>query len=206
MTTEKSTQTLLNFADPVTARNSLFLSTDGAPFTTSRAVAERFGKKHKNVLRIIKKLLTDIDEINFNGLKVEPVNDKKTNQQDHNKASLSQPHFEPQDYIDNKGETRQEYRLSHDGFALLVMGFTGKEAFAWKVAFIQAFNQMETEVKTSQQRYLKVLDHVRPALRPVTESFNLGESRIVVANQIGKSVGAVTYHRRKAREFGLLDS
>ena len=176
-------QTLLNFADSTTARASLFMSTDGIPFTTSRAIAERFDKRHKNVLKLINKLLSDMPEPEFSRL-----------------------HLEPRDYLDSRGKTQLEYKLSHDGFALLVMGFTGKEAMAWKIAFIQAFNQMEAEAKATQQRYANVLDIVRPALRPVTESFAHGEPRSVIASRIGKSVNAVTYHRRKARQFGLLAS
>jgi Rha family phage regulatory protein len=181
MSTQKSTQTLLNFADPTTARTSLFMSTDGLPFTTSRAIAERFGKNHKNVLKIIKKLLSDMPVPEFGRL-----------------------HFEPSSYLNAQQKTQPEYKLTHDGFALLVMGFTGKEAMAWKVAFLTAFNQMESEVKANQQRFIHALDIVRPALRPVTESFQLGESRTVTASRIGKSVNAVTYHRRKARQLGLL--
>lgn len=176
-------QTLLNFADPTTARSSLFMSTDGEPFTTSRAVAERFGKKHKNVLKLIKKLLANMPEPEFSRL-----------------------HLEPRDYKDERGKNQLEYKLTHDGFALLVMGFTGKEAMAWKIAFLTAFNQMEAELKANQQRFIDALDNVRPALRPVTKSFNDGEPRAVVAQRIGKSVNAITYHRRCARKLGLLAS
>jgi len=176
-------QTLLNFADPTTARSSLFMSTHGEPFTTSRAVAERFGKKHKNVLKIIKKSLNDIDDSEFTGL-----------------------HLEPSNYVDSTGRTLIEYKLSHDGFALLVMGFTGKEALAWKIAFIQAFNQLEAEAKASRERFINALDLVRPALRPVTIATEHGQNRAVIATSIGKSVNAVTYHRNQARKFGLLAS
>lgn len=33
--------------------------------------------------------------------------------------------------------------MNRDGFSLLVMGFTGKKAFQWKIKFIEAFNLME---------------------------------------------------------------
>lgn len=32
--------------------------------------------------------------------------------------------------------------MTHDGFTLLVMGFTGKVAMAWKEKYIWAFNAM----------------------------------------------------------------
>ena len=34
-------------------------------------------------------------------------------------------------------------RMTRDGFTLLCMGFTGKEAMHWKIAYINAFNKME---------------------------------------------------------------
>lgn len=58
-------QLALNLPNPLAARQALFLSTDGQPFTTSRAVAERFGKKHYDVLRSIKNLLADIPDPAF---------------------------------------------------------------------------------------------------------------------------------------------
>jgi hypothetical protein len=35
------------------------------------------------------------------------------------------------------------YRITRDGFAILAMGFTGKEAMKWKEKYIKAFNAME---------------------------------------------------------------
>ena len=39
------------------------------------------------------------------------------------------------------------FLMNRDGFALLVMGFTGKEALEWKLKYIEAFNKMETMLK-----------------------------------------------------------
>ena len=55
--------------------------------------------------------------------------------------------------------TRREYLMNQDGFALLAMGFTGKEALEWKLKYINAFNQMEaliTERKSSDLPALKI--------------------------------------------------
>ncbi|ARR00310.1 Rha family transcriptional regulator [Campylobacter porcelli] len=46
------------------------------------------------------------------------------------------------------------YKITRDGFSLLVMGFTGEKAYRWKIEFIKAFNLMEAElnrIKTAQQ-------------------------------------------------------
>ena len=40
--------------------------------------------------------------------------------------------------------------MNRDGFSLLVMGFTGKDAMKWKVEYIEAFNAMEKAIKTPQ--------------------------------------------------------
>lgn len=47
------------------------------------------------------------------------------------------------------GGTRKTpaYHLTREGFMLLAMGFTGKEALRWKLAFIAAFNRMEAELQ-----------------------------------------------------------
>ena len=49
------------------------------------------------------------------------------------------------EYTDSIGRKLPAYRITRDGFVFLAMGFTGKEAAAWKEAYITAFNQMEAE-------------------------------------------------------------
>ena len=85
-------------------------------FTPSTRIADVFGKEHRNVLRAIRSL--ECSEY-FNAL-----------------------NFERVDYKDAKGEKRQMYNVTKDGFMFLVMGFTGKQAAAIKEAYINAFNQM----------------------------------------------------------------
>ena len=89
-------------------------------FTTSLLVSERFGKLHKNVLQSIEIIIETCPDKHFNGLNFQPVN-----------------------YTDKKGEQRPMYKITKDGFFMLAMGFTGKKAFLWKIAFINAFNRME---------------------------------------------------------------
>ena len=48
---------------------------------------------------------------------------------------------------DENGQTYPEYLCTRDGFSLLVMGFTGKEALEWKLKYINAFNQMEAFIQ-----------------------------------------------------------
>lgn len=174
-------QLALHLPNPLAAREVLFLSTDGQPFTTSRAVAERFGKQHKHVLRAIETLISDIPDPAFTG-----------------------PNFGLSEYVDPTGRRLPEYRLTHDGFALLAMGFTGRDALAWKIAFLQAFNAIEAELRAKTERFAAALDQVRPMLRPVVECTEAGYSRADIAAPLGKSPAAITYHRRAARRLGLL--
>ncbi|MBS0212337.1 MAG: Rha family transcriptional regulator [Proteobacteria bacterium] len=174
-------QIALPLAHPLAARQSLFLSTEGQPFTTSRAVAERFRKRHTHVLRAIENLLAEVSD---------PV--------------FTEPNFGLSDYADSTGRRLPEYRLTHDGFAFLAMRFTGRQAMAWQIAFLQAFNALEAELRARTERYAHALDQVRPALRAVTEGTEAGMNRSQIAAPLGRSVAAVTYHRRNARRLGLL--
>lgn len=178
-------QLTLNLPNPLAAREALFLSTDGQPFTTSRAVAERFGKRHKDVLRAIDNLLADCPDPEFH-----------------------RRNFAPMTYLDEAGKgarrEQREYHLTHDGFALLAMGFTGRDALAWKIAFLQAFNALEAEAVARTTRFAHALDQVRPMLRPVVECTEAGCSRAEIARPLGKSPASISYHRRAARALGLL--
>lgn len=93
---------------------------DGKAVTTSRKVAEIFEKEHCKVLRSIRELETP----------------KKFNE----------ANFGLVEYIDQKGEKRPEYLITRDGFTILAMGFTGKKAMQFKIAYIEAFNAMEEEL------------------------------------------------------------
>ena len=87
--------------------------------TTSLKVAEVFEKEHKNVLKSIENLVAD------------------------NSAAK---YFRLTTYK-NRGKEYPMYEMDRDGFSLLVMGFTGEKALQWKIKYIEAFNQMESELK-----------------------------------------------------------
>lgn len=91
---------------------------DGKAVVSSRDIARVFEKEHKNTLADIRRIIAVDDE--FNRL-----------------------NFQPVEYLDGKGEMRPEYLLTRDGFTILVMGYTGDKAMAFKKAYIAAFNEME---------------------------------------------------------------
>lgn len=93
--------------------------------TTSNFVAEAFGKPHKNVLRDIDDILTQVVDFRI-----------KLN-------------FEPKAVSVKVGFGYREdrsYNLTKDGFMLLVMGFNGKAAMQIKCAFLEAFNHMAAKL------------------------------------------------------------
>jgi Rha family phage regulatory protein len=117
---------------------------DGTPTTTSNEVAQHFGKEHAKVLRSIE-LLIETNRATFGGVDFNAHN------------------FTAIEYTDAKGERRPAYRLTRDGFTLLAMGFTGKRALTFKLAYIEAFNRMEAQlagrpIKPATQAYLTVID------------------------------------------------
>lgn len=93
---------------------------NGIPTTTSLAIAERFGKRHDNVLQTIERLecSKEFSALNFQGCA----------------------------YKGDNGKLVPMYAVTKDGFMFLAMGFTGKEAAAWKERFIAAFNAMERKL------------------------------------------------------------
>lgn len=103
----------------------LVIAKHGEVFTTSRQVAELFGKDHRNVLRAIR--LLDCDE-EFTAL-----------------------NFELTDFIDKNGDPRPEYLMTKDGMVFLVMGFTGKKAAQFKLLYIRAFNWMAEKIRITHE-------------------------------------------------------
>ena len=100
--------------------------TKGTPCVSSLQVAEDFRKNHKDVLKAITNLMAE--------------NSAMTSAQ--NCADLSKMFLEST-YADSYGRKQKCYDITRDGFSLLVMGFTGKEALDWKLRYIEAFNRME---------------------------------------------------------------
>ena len=98
---------------------------DGQPMTDSLKVAARFGKDHSKVLRSIREI--------------------RRTQPEFHAANFG----ELIDHVEvGKGAMRPRtiFSMTKDGFVFLSMGFTGKEAAAFKIAYINAFNRMAEEI------------------------------------------------------------
>ena len=96
---------------------------NGTPTTTSTDVARHFGKQHQEVLRRIRNLLEELPDGACRNFAEGVYTLPETGDQQH-----------------------KMYRLTRDGFALLAMGFTGKRALQFKLAYIEAFNRMEEQL------------------------------------------------------------
>lgn len=111
----------------------VYLKNDQA-LTDSLNVAEMFGKRHGDVINSIEKLIVRNEEV---------AKDKRN-------FSFISKQFIKTKYKDEQGRMQPKYFMNRDGFALLVMGFTGKKAHEWKLKYIDAFNQMEKIVTEKQ--------------------------------------------------------
>lgn len=89
--------------------------------TTSLDVAETFGKEHDKVMRDIRELgcSEEFNAANFGDIS----------------------------YIDSRGRTQKAKMMTRDGFALLVMGYTGELAMKFKEYYIRQFNAMEKALR-----------------------------------------------------------
>ncbi|NOQ93191.1 MAG: hypothetical protein GQ547_00995, partial [Methylophaga sp.] len=130
--------------------------------TTSRLLAGKFNKQHKNILTKIERLKTE-DKDTFTGLNIK----------------LSH-------YIDDSGKRNKEFILNRDAYAFFAMGFTGKEANKFKIEFIKAFNEMESWVKERTQSSVEykvmsaILKGSRQLIGKETKSFHYAnEAKLV---------------------------
>ena len=108
-------------------KNEILQVKENEAVTTSLIVAETFKKNHKDVLRKIDMLISEIET-----------------------GAILRPFklFEKTEQKDAHNQMRPMYYINRDGFTLLAMSFTGKEALEWKLKYIEAFNEMERKLKT----------------------------------------------------------
>lgn len=166
------------------------------PFTTSLNVAQYFGKLHRHVCRDIENL----------------------------KVSEGMPeefwasNFGRSDYVDSRGKMQRMFRMTRDGFTLLVMGYTGPKALKFKIAYIRQFDAMEAYIAAPHQKEIislqgKLIDHQDLQLRILTRKENkvsdkevkemvtlrrAGHSAAEVARRVWRSRSTVNAHLKAA--------
>ena len=113
---------------------------DEEVYTTSRIVAEKFGKRHEHVVRYIEAAISTINDAQV----IENKDLPKI-------GEIKNDYFTESSYVDSLGRTYKEYLITEDGLALLVMGFTGADAMRVKLKFIAEFNRMKNIINNPAQ-------------------------------------------------------
>lgn len=166
--------------------------------TTSRQVAEVFNKDHSKVLRDIRELMKAINE---------------------DKPNLDSPEkFIEDTYINGQNKQQPMYIMNRDAFTLLVMGYTTKNALKFKRMYIQAFNQMEAELKKQVELTTpsyQIEDPIKRAERWIEEekerkllaenNKKLEQDNKVKAIQLAEYEPKVTYYDKVLQSKGLVN-
>lgn len=90
-------------------KDSLIETKGNSITTTSLIVAEKFKKRHDDVLRKIDNLIKNDDGGRLN--------------------------FTESSYVNSQNKEQKMYDMNRRTFSILVMGFTGKKAMEWKHKF-----------------------------------------------------------------------
>ena len=101
----------------------VFRGTNDQAMTSSLLVAKEFGKEHNKVVRDINNLACS--------------------------QEFRAANFGESSYVSEQGKEFPMFTMTKDGFSFLVMGYTGKKAAQFKEAYINAFNKMESEIRSS---------------------------------------------------------
>lgn len=146
----------------------------------SRDVAKVFHKRHKNILQNIDRLKKDWS--NLTGLKSEPsktLNPKLSPADLETLNNVSKLKFDdcfiPSSYITKDGRTVRSFDMNRDGFTLLTMGFNGRDALAFKLAYINRFNSMEQEL-TKRSTLYDLEKYLRKQLTDTIQRYYTGDN------------------------------
>lgn len=101
----------------------VFRGANDQAMTSSLLVAKEFGKAHAKVMR-------DIENLNCSD-------------------EFRIANFGDSSFKNEQGREFPMFTMTKDGFSFLVMGYTGKKAARFKEAYINAFNKMELEIRSS---------------------------------------------------------
>lgn len=138
---------------------------DGKPTTTSLDIARHFSRPHDEVLRRIRNLLAQLPD-------------------DYCLRNFAEIEHERPSPLNGAPIKSPAYRITRDGFTLLAMGFTGKRALQFKLAYIDAFNKMEAELTASARQPALVITQ-KPTETQVASAMGMGNA---IAGHVQQSV------------------
>lgn len=125
--------------------NELVYLKNDAAVCDSLQVAEKFGKRHDKLIAEIRRMYGELIG------KRSPQNGGAK--------------FFFESTYENRGKHYPMFLMTRDGFSLLVMGFTGKNALEWKLQYIRAFNQMEKLIQEKSTAAYQLSDQAEKATR-----------------------------------------
>lgn len=138
---------------------------NGTPVVSSRKIAEKFEKRHSDIISKIEGKIRPDGKV-----EVSLIEEIEC-------AGKPAYHY----FIENKflnkqnGQEYKEYLITRDGFSLLVMGFTGQKALEWKIKYIEAFNKMESQIAQMNTKGNLLLS-----------IYNGGQEAVVAAKELTK--------------------
>ncbi len=125
--------------------NELVYLKNDAAVCDSLQVAEKFGKRHDKLIAEIRRMYGELIG-------------KRTPRNGGAKFFFESTY-------ENRGKRYPMFLMTRDGFSLLVMGFTGKNALEWKLQYIRAFNQMEKIIQEKSTAAYQLSDQAEKATR-----------------------------------------
>lgn len=165
--------------------------------TNSLLVAEKFGKRHADVIRSIDNILNTEDEL-LNA-----------------KMRLA---FVSTTYEDSTGKSNPAYIMNQKGFSILVMGWNGIKALKFKNEFYDAFEAMERSLKEikTPQTYAEALrrladeveakEQIQYQLEQKTEQLDESKEWYSIkrwAKEHNMNWRSINWRRMKALSYGL---
>ena len=165
--------------------------------TNSLLVAEKFGKRHADVIRSIDNILNTEDEL-LNA-----------------KMRLA---FVSTTYEDSTGKSNPAYIMNQKGFSILVMGWYGIKALKFKNEFYDAFEAMERSLKEikTPQTYAEALrrladeveakEQIQYQLEQKTEQLDESKEWYSIkrwAKEHNMNWRSINWRRMKALSYGL---
>lgn len=145
---------------------------------SSKDISINFGKRHDHVLR-------DID--NFKDL-----------------PNFGEMFYETK-MDDIYGRKQRTYLMNRDGFSLLVMGFTGKDALEWKVKYIQAFNEMEQKLNSPEFIVKKAMTYLQDRCNRLEMEAKENLPKVTFANAVEVSEDSILVRElaKMAKQNGI---
>lgn len=154
---------------------------DGQIMTTSLDLANFFDKKHKHILEAVINLGCPSD---FTG-----------------------PNFRPSTYKDPTNRSLPMLEITRKGFVLLAMGFTGERAMEFKIAYLEAFDLMEAELRqgaVTQQTLVAELLAMNPLWRDLKRYKQMGLRQFEICKLVALSKDTVRKNIRRMEACGII--